>query len=324
MPYFKKLNGYTVKDEEARQYIEELRNGKANVSDIDRLSQSMNELEEEVNELQCGSNPNLLINGDFRVNQRGLTTYETPNSWQGVFTVDRWMINGPLSKLVVGDGYVELIKTTDACFFRQKMEHSVTGKLTATVKVKALNGDVSCCMRTTDNVDNNLQSLNVGLNVIHFDGEDLQQLLIIPGEIGSSIQIEYIKLEHGEHATPFIPRLYAGELALCQRYYVKFSGAYYTFNNCLVIDKNNVMWISPHNVMRITPTITLNIMRCGIQHNASMPTDYVTISSVSINDNSSIHVIFAFGSNHGMSIGSNCSVVLATDNGSVEFDSEIY
>ena len=31
---------------------------------------------------------------------------------------------------------------------------------------------------------------------------------------------KWIKLEYGETATPFVPRLYAEELALCQRYYL--------------------------------------------------------------------------------------------------------
>lgn len=59
MPYVKKINGYNVKDEEARNQIRELQLGKANASDVERLYQdnaslteSLIEAENQITELQ--------------------------------------------------------------------------------------------------------------------------------------------------------------------------------------------------------------------------------------------------------------------------------
>ena len=43
----------------------------------------------------------------------------------------------------------------------------------------------------------------------------------IEGDVGTSIQLEYGKLEIGDKATPFVPRSYTEELALCKRYYFR-------------------------------------------------------------------------------------------------------
>ena len=96
--YFSKLNGYDVKDKEAREYIEQLRNTKANQTEIEMLTRSdelivaeQEQLNETVSQL---TNPNLLINSDFRnpINQRGSTTYEISNFWKNIYTVDRWIL----------------------------------------------------------------------------------------------------------------------------------------------------------------------------------------------------------------------------------------
>ena len=49
-------------------------------------------------------NPNLLINPDFRINQRGMANYSS------AYTVDRWKTGG--AKLTVNDGFISLENTT--------------------------------------------------------------------------------------------------------------------------------------------------------------------------------------------------------------------
>ena len=44
-------------------------------------------------------------------------------------------------------------------------------------------------------------------------------MLMISFNEDINIDIEYVKLEMGELATPLSPRPYAEELAMCQRYY---------------------------------------------------------------------------------------------------------
>ncbi len=68
------------------------------------------------------SNPNLLINGDFKVNQRGESTYSTTNK----YTVDRW-------KLVSGSVIVETNGITLNGTIIQKLEHAPTGDVVCSV-----------------------------------------------------------------------------------------------------------------------------------------------------------------------------------------------
>ena len=69
------------------------------------------------------SNPNLLINGDFRnpVNQRGKLTYTTTNA-QIIYTIDRWRTKG--LTVVVNNGSITLKNNTSTVWsFTQMFEH---------------------------------------------------------------------------------------------------------------------------------------------------------------------------------------------------------
>lgn len=68
----------------------------SNTSQIEIIKNQMDILNSKVSSI---SNPNLLINGDFKINQRGQTTYSTANS----YTVDRWkLVSGTLTVTETG------------------------------------------------------------------------------------------------------------------------------------------------------------------------------------------------------------------------------
>ena len=74
------------------------------------------------------------------------------------------------------------------------------------------------------------------------------------------INITGVQLEVGENATPFENRMYSQELAMCQRYYVKFGGdsaytPYGTGNNYSTT--NGTMVVNFPVSMRTTPTLTV-------------------------------------------------------------------
>lgn len=161
--------------------------------------------------------PNLLINSDFRnpINQRGQTSYTGASS--KIYTIDRWCMGTYASKLTlnVNDGYISLVSTgTSSLWFNQVFETLLTGTYTITVKVKAVNGEVRV------EFSGNMMQLFNGLNTFTISGNNVASLSIVLGA-GTSIDIEYIKLEQGSIATPFVPRPYGEELALCQRYEFK-------------------------------------------------------------------------------------------------------
>ena len=122
------------------------------------------------------SNPNLLINGDFKVNQRGEITYTET----GKYTVDRW-------RLVSGSVEVKSNGIMLNGTIVQKLEHAPSMQVVASSNA----GTIS--------YSNGAVTLSTTIATL----------------------ITYAKLEVGTAPTPFSPRVYAEELALCQRYYQK-------------------------------------------------------------------------------------------------------
>ena len=189
-------------------------------------------------ELSQRSNPNLLINGDFRVWQRGnsFTTNSTTK-----YTVDRWVAQtaagastGTVTKLTKGAKIQDTanLGVSSIAYLRQyfpKSELDLGGK---TVTFSVYVGNYSC-----DN--SGVEAINIiqwfggaasitkavlkkGLNVVTAKISNMADTytfdIWLRGS-GCFAEVLWAKLELGEYATPFVPRSYAEELAMCQRYY---------------------------------------------------------------------------------------------------------
>lgn len=180
------------------------------------------------------SNSNILINGDFKINQRGKNLYDENNK----YTVDRWNLNGG-TLVVNSDGSVSHTATSDSQGIRQYIEfpsHLAGEKLT-----------LSCCCSSTANkqieilLENNGNVVSLGIESSELLSEEILTLSVtLPTNINDnnklyvflctpqasqSITYKWAKLEIGESNTKFIPRLYSDELNLCQRYYISYNKA---------------------------------------------------------------------------------------------------
>lgn len=272
-----------------------------------------------------GSNSNLLVNSDFGnpVNQRGQTQYEIADSWQSIHTVDRWLLSGQLANLVVGDGFVKVTTTTHESYFRQLYEHNLSGTYTVTVKVKSLIGNVVCYMNNSDGSTFGSTLLKVGINTIQINGDSMRQLMFDIHQ-NATIEIEYVKLEQGAIATPFIPRLYAEELILCQRYYykAKSTGWTYVSNGCFGLDKNFFCNFSLPCEMRVKPTLTYGDVYIDRLTEGPIKT---TINSMSVLSNFGANVVLTanvVSSVENLS-GYTGTLVFGSENSYLAFDAEI-
>lgn len=174
------------------------------------------------------SNPNLLINPDFRVNQRGQAEYTSG------YTVDRWYSPGKCSAAPISGG-VKLTSTVTASStthaFWQDFEFPLPpGKYTLSLKAADVTGVWAARIRTVtaagDYVDSYYTlALREGVNKVSVDlpeGEYISAVSIgfnKGTEAGNSLKLAWAKLESGSLATPFVPPDPATELAKCQRYY---------------------------------------------------------------------------------------------------------
>ena len=205
------------------------------------------------------SNPNLLINSDFRnpINQRGKTTYT--GGEPKVYTIDRWcMGNNDFSRTVnIVNGGVKITNpnTTYNATFQQIFENALPqGTYTISVNVISKNGDgIFYCTSPNSSTKKNLV---VGLNTLTLTDIAINSVRIEVSP-SSDITLEWVKLEIGDTATPFSPRPYAEEVILCKRFY-----QVETIRNsdviCYLHKRNNTSYggVKHFEPMRTIPAVT--------------------------------------------------------------------
>lgn len=218
------------------------------------------------------SNPNLLDNPDFKINQRGETSYNDVG-----YMVDRWRTFDSKAKLQVVDDGIKITiltppnKDENVNSLFQIFDHPVdvyNGKqFTLSLKAKNIIGPWRVGIRfgktfpSGDFVTVIYKPISSGVNRWTFTIPDQAASMRIGiiqhgpdgGMIDDTVTIEWVKLELGAIATPFIPPNSTIELIKCQRYLVKLTGDIvknYTANS------NAFYFMVPLSTpLRISPTI---------------------------------------------------------------------
>ena len=174
------------------------------------------------------SNPNLLINPDFKINQRGNSTYTT-SSESSIYTVDRWMLARGKAT-VNSDGTVTVTATGGTTnkegYFQQKLENAISGAYTVSMEAVSISGTVRIAIdgewKTVTSGKNVFQGINSSNN---FNSVGLQLA------VGASITLKWVKLEQGTVATSFVSPNQAEELVKCRRYYIPILAHFYGASN---------------------------------------------------------------------------------------------
>ena len=202
-----------------------------------KKTEAVNEVKEWSNE--AFSNPNLLINGDFRVWQRGTEISQFANT--NKYTADRWICgfvndgkthtfkkhaNGIMSVEPNG-GYLkvrQVVQIPDSIRGKKVcLSVCVRGKRTDGTKANFQigygtysSGTWSKPTITPKQVSNDEWET---FNIVYSLPQSELPYVEIYCFTSNPIYIKWVKLELGEVATPFVPRTYAEELAMCQRYF---------------------------------------------------------------------------------------------------------
>lgn len=183
------------------------------------------------------SNPNLLINPDFRINQRWQATYETSGASQ-IYSVDRWRL-GKGKVTVNSDGTVTVTATggttNEEGYYQQPLENAISGDYTVSMEVISVSGAVRIA------IDGAWRNIKSGLNIFHgITGIGAVGLQLANG---ASITLKWVKLEQGSIATPFVAPNLAEELVKCKRFFYRAPKALIAFgiNDRLYIMSTEVM-----------------------------------------------------------------------------------
>lgn len=193
------------------------------------------------------SNSNLLINPDFKINQRGESAY---SSTETVYTVDRWAIsNAKVS--VNSDSSVTASSLDSTGYFKQHRESISYGKHTYSIYVQAITGTVKVFYINKDSKDVELGTLKQGLNTF-VSADDGFKTIFLWIASGSSVTLKYAKVEQGTVATSFIAPNIAEELIKCYRFYqiVSIDMSKISFNG-----NQGFIPFTPKARMRSTPTL---------------------------------------------------------------------
>lgn len=189
------------------------------------------------------SNPNLLINPDFKINQRRASSYEK----QG-YSVDRWKIwNVTVTPSASGGITVKNDKYTDTGTFIQILENATEGDSTLSCYVTSVSGTVTMVAD-----DDSQVILKQGLNVVH-TSKSTKTFTIFLNQ-GTSVTLKWVKLEQGMVATEFITPNMAEELIKCCRFYQRPQVMYTTYG---IADQHYYHKIPLITVLRINPTVNI-------------------------------------------------------------------
>lgn len=203
------------------------------------------------------SNPNLLINPDFKINQRGNSTYSSTNS-KKIYTVDRWNIyNANLN----ASTKVLTNPNSSSGQFKQTLELPLIGTYTVTIKASRVSGNVHFFINEngTNIIDKSIVS---GLNTVTFTSTKGVSEVGVLISSGASLQIDYVKLEEGAVATAYTAPSAIEEYPKCQRYFQYIPKLYcvpLVYTRDLISVSEKFFQATSGNLpteMRTTPTLT--------------------------------------------------------------------
>lgn len=177
---------------------------------------------------ELGGNPNIAINPNFRVNQRGLSAYSA-----GGYTVDCW--KSTRISVAVNDSSITLnasgVSSSAAGEFLEFLEIpydqlagkkiTVSADFNGTVVSASGTVPVTKPTATTKIAYAVSGAWQFGLSWAASGRFYLRYVTTAAGTLDTS----FCKLEIGGLATPFSPPIYADELARCQRYFVRIKNS---------------------------------------------------------------------------------------------------
>ena len=166
-------------------------------------------------------NNNILINSNFAnpVNQRG---YDGTITDKSMYTIDRWKLNAGQSFNIDSNG-ITFKSGTATTYFVQKIKAKALFEKTVSLSMK-IDGEIYSINNVLVTKDERVVDLSISngsiLMFIGYDSTDCYSIGVILYN-GATPTIEWAKLEYGEVATPYVPRLYDEELHLCKRFFQK-------------------------------------------------------------------------------------------------------
>lgn len=206
------------------------------------------------------SNPNLLDNTNFfnPINQRNQTSYSNTDA-APKYSIDRWQVLGGTFDVQTRTYTSNSTLGIYGNQFRQYIPlESVS--IGDTITVSSVINDTRQIFTTTipqygvavADAPFLLETTWGGFKMITREAEHAALLTMVVN-VSQSITVDWIKMEFGNFATPYVPKGYGAELAECMRYYQKSEDDIYAVpygGKSYIVHEFGVP-------MRVAPTVTL-------------------------------------------------------------------
>lgn len=213
-----------------------------------------------------GYSPNILINSDFAINQRGGSPWSSTSS-TAKYTVDRWYMRS------IGGGNVQVTAFTQnaykeliaieslgsgtECLFGQIIDapYLLGQKVTLSCKVDGIFGYITTTIPSSVPASATLVgsgTINSLIVEIWYDNDSRVNVIFRAIYENGSRTIQYPKLEIGESPTPYVAPDPATEMEKCKYYYEKILQNTPAYNPSSTSFGHLFIWTKEK---RITPTI---------------------------------------------------------------------
>lgn len=192
-------------------------------------------------------NDNLLDNSNFLnpVNQRGSASYSTDG-----YCIDRWAVATGMVLNVTNHTLTGSNTSNNSLLYQRLIGLTLGRTYTLSLKV---NGEI---VKATNQLGTDStevwETFSWGRVAVYKDGDVSTNLIYVNN--GTTIIVDWVKLELSTVATPYVPKGYGAELAECRRYY---QGKTEATGSVTAATTGKLTTVRVHYPpMRINPTIT--------------------------------------------------------------------
>ena len=249
-------------------------------------------------------NPNLLDNSDFTnpVNQRGAGSY----SGAGIYSIDRWKLWGGYNvdshTLTFQSANAVSVAGLSACLLMQREAGISVGEmLTLSASVN------STVYKKAITITGSETAYNMGA-FYFICGYNSDSAFFEIAITSGSISIEWMKVEKGSVATPYVPKAFGDEFLECLRYFVGGVG----IGSAGIVSGSTFRVLIPTPVpMRTAPSVTVKVAD-NVVYNGTFKALTTTVSNITRQRNGiHLHIgMAASGVNNypGIAYGLQCDL----------------
>lgn len=276
--------------------------------------------------------PNLLLNGDFKVNQGGQLVYENP-AYTAQDSIDKWKIMaGKVNTSFVNYLTIESYNETGSSYFLQNFDSDKSGDFVISIKVLNINkGSFRVYFEGTNQQDSYTISSKGIYKITFRDVKNATGVCLALDNFSGDI--EYIRLDEGTVPLPHMKEDYEIALARCGAVSELNEKIVDTQNDVSDLKSKDVLWENPsptNGISELTVTVTdmtpyRFIYVTGIASTTSTDTNVNTLIYVGVNNGGRMIITFSDSMccARGVTIRSNTSVYIGAIVGSKGSNSHI-